>query len=250
VAASYLNQGLSDIAINWGGGLHHAKKHEASGFCYINDCVLAILELLKTYEWVLYVDIDIHHGDGVEEAFYTTDWVMTCSFHKFGEYFPGTGAMQDIGAETGKNYSINFPLKEGMDDETYMRVYKPIIDEIFVRFKPTAVLAQCGADSLSGDWLGCFNLSVKGHGEALNYLKSKGVPLLVTGGGGYTLRNVSWCWVYETSLMNSLEIPNEIPEQNDYFDYFCPEYKIHMSISNMENLNANEDLEKTTTFLL
>jgi len=69
---------------------------------------------------VLYVDIDIHHGDGVEEAFYTTNRVMTASFHKFGEYFPGTGAMQDIGAERGKNYSINFPLKEGMDDDTYM----------------------------------------------------------------------------------------------------------------------------------
>lgn len=103
--------------------------------------MLGILELLKVYEWVLYVDIDIHHGDGVEEAFYTTNRVMTASFHKFGEYFPGTGAMQDVGAEWGKNYSINFPLKEGMDDDTYMRFYKPIIDEIFVRFKPSAVFA-------------------------------------------------------------------------------------------------------------
>lgn len=141
MGAAYLNKGISDIAINWSGGLHHAKKHEASGFCYINDCVLGILELLKVYEWVLYVDIDIHHGDGVEEAFYTTNRVMTASFHKFGEYFPGTGAMQDVGAEWGKNYSINFPLKEGMDDDTYMRFYKPIIDEIFVRFKPSAVFA-------------------------------------------------------------------------------------------------------------
>lgn len=68
-----MNQGEADIAINWGGGLHHAKKGEASGFCYVNDCVLGILELLKTFPRVLYIDIDIHHGDGVEEAFYTTD---------------------------------------------------------------------------------------------------------------------------------------------------------------------------------
>jgi histone deacetylase 1/2 len=86
-----------DISINWSGGLHHAKKYEASGFCYVNDCVLGIIELLKTYQRVLYVDIDCHHGDGVEEAFYTTDRVMTASFHKFGDYFPGTGSIDDIG---------------------------------------------------------------------------------------------------------------------------------------------------------
>jgi len=68
-----LNQKASDVVINWAGGLHHAKKSEASGFCYVNDCVLAILELLKVYQRVLYIDIDIHHGDGVEEAFYTTN---------------------------------------------------------------------------------------------------------------------------------------------------------------------------------
>ena len=92
------------------GGLHHAKKSEASGFCYINDIVLAILELLKYHARVLYIDIDIHHGDGVEEAFYTTNRVMTVSFHKFGDFFPGTGDIKDDGAEKGKRYSINVPL--------------------------------------------------------------------------------------------------------------------------------------------
>jgi histone deacetylase 1/2 len=89
-----LNNGSCDIAINWAGGLHHAKKTEASGFCYVNDIVLAILELLRYHPRVLYIDIDIHHGDGVEEAFYTTDRVMTVSFHKHGEYFPGTGEVR------------------------------------------------------------------------------------------------------------------------------------------------------------
>ena len=85
-----LNHGLSDIAINWAGGLHHAKKSEAAGFCYINDIVLGILELLKYHQRVLYVDIDIHHGDGVEEAFFTSDRVMTFSLHKYGisTFFP------------------------------------------------------------------------------------------------------------------------------------------------------------------
>jgi histone deacetylase 1/2 len=89
-----LNRGLCDIAINWAGGLHHAKKSEASGFCYVNDIVLGILELLRYYPRVLYIDIDVHHGDGVEEAFYTTDRVMTVSFHKYGEFFPGTGELK------------------------------------------------------------------------------------------------------------------------------------------------------------
>jgi len=97
LGAHYLNKGLSDIAINWSGGLHHAKKHEASGFCYVNDCVLSILELLTRFQRILYIDIDVHHGDGVEEAFFNTDRVLTCSFHKYGDFFPGTGALNDIG---------------------------------------------------------------------------------------------------------------------------------------------------------
>ena len=115
---------LKDVAVNWAGGLHHAKKSEASGFCYVNDIVLAILELLKHHQRVLYIDIDIHHGDGVEEAFYTTDRVMTVSFHKYGEYFPGTGDLKDIGAAKGKYYSLNFPLRDGMDDDSFINLFQ------------------------------------------------------------------------------------------------------------------------------
>lgn len=97
-SAVKLNHGSADIAINWAGGLHHAKKQEASGFCYVNDIVLSILELLKYHNRVLYIDIDVHHGDGVEEAFYLSDRVMTVSFHKYGEYFPGTGDIKVLAA--------------------------------------------------------------------------------------------------------------------------------------------------------
>lgn len=83
LGANMINEGAVDIAINWSGGLHHAKRQEASGFCYVNDCVLAILQLLKKHQRVLYIDIDVHHGDGVEEAFFCSDRVMTCSLHKF-----------------------------------------------------------------------------------------------------------------------------------------------------------------------
>jgi len=174
-----LNHKQADIAINWSGGLHHAKKSEASGFCYINDIVLAILELLKHHQRVLYIDIDIHHGDGVEEAFYTTDRVMTVSFHKYGNFFPGTGDISDTGARTGKYYAVNFPLKDGMDDESYTEVFKPVIQRVMETYKPGAVVLQCGADSLAGDRLGCFNLSTKGHGQCVDYVKSFNIPMLV-----------------------------------------------------------------------
>eukprot|EP00889_Picochlorum_renovo_P005891 jgi/Picre1/32921/NNA_008250.t1 len=139
------------------------KKGEASGFCYINDIVLAILELLKEHQRVLYVDIDIHHGDGVEEAFYTTDRVMTVSFHKYGDFFPGTGAVGDFGHGKGTRYAVNVPLDNGMDDESYKYVFEPIMEEVMKRYQPQAIVVCGGADSLSGDKLGCFNLSLEGH---------------------------------------------------------------------------------------
>jgi histone deacetylase 1/2 len=125
-AAQRIATGAADIAINWSGGLHHAKKREASGFCYINDIVLGILELLRTYPRILYVDIDCHHGDGVEEAFYTTNRVMTCSFHKFGEYFPGTGTQEDRGKRKGEGYAVNVPFKDGITDENFKSVFEPV----------------------------------------------------------------------------------------------------------------------------
>ncbi|GFS01591.1 histone deacetylase [Elysia marginata] len=207
-----LNNNQCDIAVNWSGGLHHAKKYEASGFCYVNDIVIAILELLKYHPRVLYIDIDIHHGDGVQEAFYLTDRVMCVSFHKYGQFFfPGTGDMYEVGAESGRYYSVNVPLLTGIDDNSYMHIFKPIVSNVMEYYKPTAVVLQCGADSLGSDRLGCFNLSIKGHGECVDYVKSFNLPLLVLGGGGYTKRNVARCWTYETSVLLDEQISNELP---------------------------------------
>ncbi|CAI9742355.1 probable histone deacetylase 1-B [Octopus vulgaris] len=238
-----LNKQAADIAVNWAGGLHHAKKSEASGFCYVNDIVLAILELLKYHQRVLYADIDIHHGDGVEEAFYTTDRVMTVSFHKYGEYFPGTGDLRDIGAGKGKYYAVNFPLRDGIDDESYESIFKPVINKVMEMYQPSAIVLQCGADSLSGDRLGCFNLTLKGHGKCVEFMKQWNLPLLMLGGGGYTIRNVARCWTHETSIALNCEIANELP-YNDYFEYYGPDFKLHISPSNMANQNTAEYLEK------
>ncbi|VDN34211.1 unnamed protein product [Gongylonema pulchrum] len=210
-----LNHGLSDIAINWSGGLHHAKKREASGFCYVNDIVIGILELLKYHPRVLYIDIDIHHGDGVQEAFYLTDRVMTVSFHKYGNYFfPGTGDMYDVGQDTGRYFSVNVPMKEGMDDENYHSLFKPIVRAVIECYNPSVIVLQCGADSLGCDRLGCFNLSFSGHGECVDFVRSLGIPMLVVGGGGYTLQ---------------------------YLQFFAPEFTLRPTLAKrQENQNTKE----------
>ncbi|KAG0337499.1 hypothetical protein BG000_005324 [Podila horticola] len=239
-AANKLTKGESDIAINWAGGLHHAKKTEASGFCYINDIVLAILELLRFHQRVLYIDIDIHHGDGVEEAFYTTDRVMTASFH-MTEFFPGTGKLEETGIGKGKNYAVNVPLQKGMDDWSYQNLFEPIIKHIMEWYRPGAVVLQCGADSLAGDKLGCFNLSMKGHANCVAYVKSFGVPMIVVGGGGYTVRNVARAWTFETAVLLNEQLPEELPF-NSYFEYYGPEYRLDVPANNMKNDNTAEDL--------
>lgn len=241
--AARLNRQKADIAINWAGGLHHAKKSEASGFCYVNDIVLGIIELLRFHQRVLYIDIDVHHGDGVEEAFYTTDRVMTCSFHKYGEYFPGTGELRDTGVGSGKYYSVNFPLRDGIDDYSYKHIFEPVIQSIMDHYRPSAVVLQCGGDSLSGDRLGCFNLSMKGHANCVNFVKSFNLPTLILGGGGYTMRNVARTWAYETGCLVGEEMNANLP-YNDYYEYYAPDYELDVRPSNMDNANSQEYLNK------
>ncbi|VDM53841.1 unnamed protein product [Angiostrongylus costaricensis] len=231
--AQRLNHKVSDIVINWSGGLHHAKKAEASGFCYVNDIVIAILELLKYHKRVLYIDIDIHHGDGVQEAFNFTDRVMTVSFHKYGSlFFPGTGSIYDLGQGTGRYFAVNFYHKNYFSD--YLSVFRPVIGQVVENFAPEAVVLQCGADSLGCDRLGCFNLSFDGHAECVRFVKSLGIPMLVLGGGGYTLRNVARCWANETGVLLDVEMSNEIPENAGFVKCFQLLSAIRQEV--MENL--------------
>ena len=235
-----LNHGMSDIAINWSGGLHHAKKAEASGFCYINDLVLAILELLKHHARVVYIDIDIHHGDGVEEAFYMTDRVMCVSFHEYGDlFFPGTGGLNDIGKNQGKYYSVNVPLRDGIHDDGFQDIFQTVMSKVMETYRPGAIVLQCGADSLAADRLGCFNLSLDGHADCVKFMKKFGVPLLVTGGGGYTKSNVSRCWTNETAVLLDRKLPKDIPEHDFYYEYYADQdYKLKVEPTNyIENLN-------------
>lgn len=142
---------------------------------------------------------------------------MTVSFHKYGEYFPGTGELRDIGVGAGKNYAVNFPLRDGIDDVTYKSIFEPVIQSVMENYNPEAIVLQCGGDSLSGDRLGCFNLSMKGHANCVNFVKGFNVPTLVLGGGGYTMRNVARTWAFETGCLVGQELSRILP-YNEYYE--------------------------------
>lgn len=143
---------------------------------------------------MLYIDIDVHHGDGVQEAFYATDRVMTLSFHKYnGDYFPGTGNVDEIGSGVGKHYSLNVPLRDGIDDDSYIRLFKSIVEPVLTSYQPGAIVLQCGADSLGCDRLGCFNLNTKAHAECVRFVRSFNLPMMVVEG-----------WVYSTQRFQAM----------------------------------------------
>ena len=166
---------------------------------------------------------------------------MTVSFHKYGEYFPGTGTQQDKGRGRGYGYSLNVPLRDGITDETYKGVFEPIMGKCLEIYRPSVVVLQCGADSLSGDKLGCFNLTMQGHANCVKFIKDLGYPMVLLGGGGYTVKNVARLWTYETAV--ALGIENDIDENlpwNEYFEWFGPRYRLEVAGNNMDDLNIRD----------
>lgn len=122
---------------------------------------------------------------------------MTVSFHQYGDdFFPGTGSIDSVGEGKGKYYSLNVPLKVGIDDDTYREVFDSIMDEVMAKYRPGAVVLQLGGDSIAYDVLGRLNLSIRGHSSCVKKMMSFGVPLMMLGGGGYTVHNVARLWAY------------------------------------------------------
>ncbi|KAL3875404.1 hypothetical protein ACJMK2_033352 [Sinanodonta woodiana] len=169
--------------------------------------------------------------------------VMTVSFHKYRKYFPGTGDLTDIGAENGKYYSVNVPFKDGINDDSYESIFKPVMTKVIEMYQPRAIVMQCGADSLSGYRLGCFNLTLKGHGKCVELMKTWNQLILLQGGVGYTTKNMACCWTYETAVVLGEELANQLP-YNDYFKFYGPDFQLHISHSNMTNKNIPKYLEK------
>jgi histone deacetylase 1/2 len=175
---------------------------------------------------------------------------MCASFHRYGDaFFPGTGAASDVGERRGRGYSVNIPLREGVDDATFHAAFKPVMARVLDVFRPGAIVLQCGADSLGGDRLGCFNLTVAGHAEAVRYIQSFGLPTLVTGGGGYTKSAVARCWAAETAVLTGVGLaglPDALPP-HPYLEYFAPSLALgaHRPAARwLENGNARADVER------
>lgn len=189
----------------------------------------------------------------MQEAFYNTNRVLTVSFHKYAEhFFPGTGHIDELGSALGQYFSLNVPLQDGIDNESYISLFKAVMEPAIHTFQPSAIVLQCGADSLGCDRLGAFNLSISAHGECVRFIKDFKIPLLVVGGGGYTVKNVARCWTYETAVLldKQKDISNALPS-TVYDDYFAPDYKLHPPLTGrVENNNTRAGLERIRVGLL
>jgi acetoin utilization protein AcuC len=213
-AASLVDSGEVDIAFTIAGGLHHALSERASGFCYINDAVIAILSLLKRGKRVAYIDIDAHHGDGVQDAFYRTEKVLTISIHETGAVlFPGTGFEYEMGSGQGEGYAVNIPMPPYSDDELFLYAFNETVPSLIEKFRPDIVVTQLGVDSFRSDPLAHLNYTNRGFCEVVGKIKEISPRWVALGGGGYDVVNVAKAWTLAWAIMNDVEIPDEIPKE-------------------------------------
>ena len=213
LAAEMVYNGDVDVAFNCSGGLHHAMPGRASGFCIFNDPVIAIKYLLEQGLRVAYVDIDAHHGDGVQNAFYDTDRVMTISTHESGMYlFPGTGFVKESGADSGLGYSVNVPLYPYTNDEIYLWVLNEAIAPLIQAFRPDVLATQLGMDPYFKDPITQLGLTVQGHSRLVEELGKLCPKWLAFGGGGYDVGAVARGWALDYGVMLEEQWPDEIPQ--------------------------------------
>jgi acetoin utilization protein AcuC len=214
-AARLVLSGEYEAAFNVAGGLHHAHPDHASGFCTFNDLAMGIQELLRGgLSRVVYIDIDVHHGDGVQACFYDDPRVLTVSLHESGNYlYPGTGFPDEIGEGAARGTSLNLPFLPYTLDEVWHDGFDAFLPAALEKFAPEAFVLQLGADAHWDDPLAHVALSSQGWMRAVEKLLmlAKGKPLIVTGGGGYNLRTVARLWTMVTAMCAGIELPNEVP---------------------------------------
>lgn len=242
------------IAVNWFGGRHHAKKSRASGFCYVNDIVLGILELRKKYTRIMYIDFDLHHCDGVEDAFKFSDKVITFSIHrKEIGFFPGSGSLEDAGSGRGRNKSFNIPIKHGFSDSSFSTVVDEILLPVISKVNPDFLVLQCGLDGLSSDEHNEWNLSIKGVGCQVQKLLDLGINALVLGGGGYNHEQVARGWCYLTSIVAGEQkefdlLPDEVVECPKFSPNEYEFWNVHEK--NMVDENSAEYIDSVKSVVL
>ncbi len=212
VAAELVADASAAVAFSPAGGLHHAAAGRASGFCVFNDAVVAINVLRRRGLRVAYVDIDAHHGDGVQAAFYGDRDVLTISMHESGRYlFPGTGDADEIGTGDARGYAVNVPLMPYTDDSVYLDAFDAIVPPLVKAFKPDVIATQLGVDTYVTDPLTHLALSTNGFVGAVERFAAMGIPWLALGGGGYDLDAVARCWTLAYGVMLGRQWPDELP---------------------------------------
>jgi acetoin utilization protein AcuC len=213
--------GDADHAMCISGGLHHALRSSASGFCVYNDAGVAIARLKEDHPGIriAYVDTDAHHGDGVQWMFYSDPDVLTVSMHESGRYlFPGTGGIDERGRNGGVGYSVNMPLEPYTDDESWISCFEAVVPEVLRAFCPDLILSQNGCDGHALDPLTHLFATTRLYEHVPKRMHDLAHELcggrwVATGGGGYDIwRVVPRAWTALWAAVSHQEIPEEVPE--------------------------------------
>jgi acetoin utilization protein AcuC len=216
--ARLLMEGAETRVLQLGGGLHHAQKDKAAGFCLYNDLAVAIRACVDHGWRVAYLDIDLHHGDGVQNLFYDQDRVLTLSLHETGHYlYPGTGHIHELGTGPARGLSLNIPLEPFTESESYLEAFEAVVPRALEQFAPHVLIVQAGADAHFADPLGDLALTTQAF-EALyrRILALAGEHtqgrVLFTLGGGYEAQVVARVWTILYLTLMDLPIPEALPE--------------------------------------
>ncbi len=218
-AARLVWEGEAKHAFNPAGGLHHAMRGRASGFCIYNDPAVAIDWLLEQGAGrIAYIDVDVHHGDGVEAIFYDDPRVLTISLHESGSYlFPGTGWPDDVGGEGAKGSAVNVPLSPRTTGDVWLEAYDAVAEPLVRAFDPDVIVTQLGCDTHATDPLAHLALTVDDYGEIAGRLhqlahETAGGRWVATGGGGYQLvQVVPRAWTTYFAEMSGFRLPDLVP---------------------------------------
>ncbi|KAF8839677.1 arginase deacetylase [Paxillus ammoniavirescens] len=262
-AVDAIKEGLCDVAVCWDGGRHHAQKSHASGFCYVADCVLAILALRRAVpssvsprkSRVMYLDLDLHFSDAVSQAFHNPSstamsQVLTLSIHHAAPgFFPVSplSALPNPDDASFDPFTLSMPLREGASSQTFARIW-PIVEGIKDIFLPDFIIVQCGVDGLAGDPTATWNWSLGGPGS-LGWCIERVIhgwsgKKLLLGGGGYNSPNAARAWAFLTSIAAGKPLPLEtqIPDHRA-FPLYQPSFTLDVPAGNMQEQNSKEYLQ-------
>lgn len=216
-AARMVADGEADEVLQLGGGLHHAQHALASGFCVYNDLSVAIRELRRRGLRVAYLDVDVHHGDGVQWIHYDERDVLTISLHEAGRYlFPGTGAVRELGEGDGHGYTLNVPLEPATTDASYLEAFEAVVPHALSWFQPDVLVVQCGADNHYRDPLADLLMTTAGFETLFRRIRdvvreSCGGRAVYTLGGGYDPDAAVRVWALLYLLLQDAELPRTLP---------------------------------------